>query len=71
MDSAQGDRQSRHQRDSTLAFGLSAAEAGTIDPSETAITLPDAIHFVPWSGGYSVLGCFGSHLEHPSECDEN
>lgn len=34
-----------------LAFRLSTAEAGMIDPSETSVTLPDAIHFVPWSGG--------------------
>jgi hypothetical protein len=27
-----------------------AAQAGKIDPSQTAITLPDAVQWVPWSG---------------------
>jgi hypothetical protein len=27
-----------------------AAQAGKIDPSETAVTLPDAMQWVPWSG---------------------
>jgi hypothetical protein len=27
------------------------AHASKIDPSETAVTLPDALEFVPWSGG--------------------
>ena len=34
-----------------FALGVTSAEAGRIDPAETAVTLPDAIHFVPWSGG--------------------
>jgi hypothetical protein len=39
-----------------LALGETAAGATTIDPSETAVTLPDAIKFVPWSGGPSDSG---------------
>ena len=41
-----------------LPFGLSgkAALAGSLDPSQTAITLPDAIHFVPWSGAPAHSG---------------
>lgn len=31
-------------------FSERAAFASKINPSETIITLPDAIHFVPWSG---------------------
>ena len=34
-----------------LALTTTPAKAGEINPSETAVTLPDAIHFVPWSGG--------------------
>jgi hypothetical protein len=34
-----------------LALRAASAEAGVIDPSQTAVTLPDAVHFVPWSGG--------------------
>ena len=34
-----------------LALGTTEAEAGMIDPSETAVTLTDSIPFVPWSGG--------------------
>jgi hypothetical protein len=33
-----------------LAMGGAKAQAGKLDPSETAITLPDAIEWVPWSG---------------------
>ena len=33
-----------------VALSGKAALAGSLDPSETAITQPDAIHFVPWSG---------------------
>src|SRR4029077_5836845 len=33
-----------------FAMAATAAQAGKIDPSETAITLPDAIQWVPWSG---------------------
>jgi hypothetical protein len=32
-----------------LGFSGKAALASMLDPSETIITLPDAIHFVPWS----------------------
>jgi hypothetical protein len=32
-----------------LALGLTRAEAGMIDLSETAVTLPDAIRFVTWA----------------------
>ena len=39
-----------------LALGLSTAEASVIDPAETAVTLPDAIRFVPWSGGPAGSG---------------
>jgi len=39
-----------------LALGLNSAEAGIIDPAETAVTLPDAIRFVPWSGGAAGSG---------------
>ena len=39
-----------------LALGLTRAEAGMIDLSETAVTLPDAIRFVPWSGGPAGSG---------------
>jgi hypothetical protein len=34
-----------------LALKTSAAHASKIDPSETMVTLPDALKFVPWSGG--------------------
>jgi len=34
-----------------LAQLMDSAKAGMIDPSETAVTLPNDIHFVPWSGG--------------------
>ena len=33
-----------------LAMGGAKAQAGKLDPFETAITLPDAIEWVPWSG---------------------
>lgn len=33
-----------------LAMAGSSARAGGIDPSQTAITLPDAMKWVPWSG---------------------
>ena len=33
----------------TLAIAA-AAQAGRIDPSQTVITLPDAMKWVPWSG---------------------
>jgi hypothetical protein len=33
-----------------VVFSEKAAFASEIDPSETTITLPDTIHFVPWSG---------------------
>jgi hypothetical protein len=33
-----------------LAMAATAAQAGKIDPSQTAITLPDAVQWVPWSG---------------------
>jgi hypothetical protein len=37
----------------SLPFALSGktAQASNIDPSQTTVTLPDAIKFVPWSGG--------------------
>jgi hypothetical protein len=38
------------------ALKTRAAHAGTIDPSETAVTLPDAIKFIPWSGGPAGSG---------------
>src|SRR2546425_2925997 len=31
-----------------LVMGGAAARAGRIDPSQTAITLPDAMKWVPW-----------------------
>jgi hypothetical protein len=34
-----------------LALKTNAAHASKIDPSETMVTLPDALKFVPWSGG--------------------
>ena len=34
-----------------LTLKVSAAHASKIDPSETAVTLPDVLEFVPWSGG--------------------
>jgi hypothetical protein len=33
-----------------FAMAGAAAQAGKIDPSETAVTLPDAMQWVPWSG---------------------
>jgi hypothetical protein len=39
-----------------LALRTSAAQAGKIDPSETTVTLPDALKFVPWSGGPAGSG---------------
>ena len=39
-----------------LALKASAAHAGKIDASETAVTLPDAIKFIPWSGGPAGSG---------------
>jgi hypothetical protein len=33
-----------------FAMAATAAQAGTIDPSQTAITLPAAVQWVPWSG---------------------
>jgi len=39
-----------------FALGLTNAEASTIIPSETAVTLPDNIRFVPWSGGPAGSG---------------
>jgi hypothetical protein len=42
----------------SLPFALTGppAQASKIDPSETAVTLPDGISFVPWSGGPSGSG---------------
>jgi hypothetical protein len=34
-----------------LVLKTGAARAGKIDPSGTTVTLPDALKFVPWSGG--------------------
>ena len=34
-----------------LALATTPAKAGEINPLETAVTLPDAIRFLPWSGG--------------------
>jgi hypothetical protein len=39
-----------------LVLKTNAAQAGTIDPSETTVTLPDAMEFVPWSGGPAGSG---------------
>jgi hypothetical protein len=39
-----------------LALKTSAANASKIDPSETMVTLPDALKFVPWSGGPAGSG---------------
>jgi hypothetical protein len=39
-----------------LALKTGAARASQIDPSETAVTLPDAIKFIPWSGGPAGSG---------------
>jgi hypothetical protein len=33
-----------------LPLGLSEAEASSIDPTETAITLPDAMRWTSWQG---------------------
>jgi hypothetical protein len=33
-----------------FAMAATAAQAGTIDPSQTAIILPAAVQWVPWSG---------------------
>jgi len=33
-----------------FAMAATAAQAGKIDPSQTAITLPAAVQWVPWSG---------------------
>ncbi|HTT82186.1 MAG TPA: cupin domain-containing protein [Rhizomicrobium sp.] len=35
----------------SLPLGMGSARASAINPSETTVTLPDAIQFVPWSGG--------------------
>src|SRR4029453_7006507 len=32
-----------------LAMAATAAQAGKIDPSQTAITLPDAMRWIPWT----------------------
>ena len=51
-----------------LALSGAAAQAGTLDPSQTAITLPDAMKFVPWSGapphGGETAALYGG-LEQP------
>ena len=39
-----------------LVLKTSAARASQIDPAETAVTLPNAIKFVPWSGGPAGSG---------------
>jgi hypothetical protein len=39
-----------------LVLKTSTAHASKIDPSETAVTLPDALKFVPWSGGPAGSG---------------
>jgi hypothetical protein len=39
-----------------LALAAATAKAGVINPSETAVTLPDAIRFLPWSGGPAGTG---------------
>jgi hypothetical protein len=39
-----------------LAFSETSAFASEIDPSETVITLPDAIHFESWSGAPAHSG---------------
>jgi hypothetical protein len=39
-----------------LAAAGTAAQAGRLNPAETAITLPDAIRFVAWSGAPSHSG---------------
>jgi hypothetical protein len=39
-----------------LALGFGTAGASVIDPAETAVTLPDAIRFLPWSGGPAGSG---------------
>jgi hypothetical protein len=39
-----------------FALKTSAAHANKIDPSETTVTLPEALKFVPWSGGPAGSG---------------
>src|ERR1700745_213176 len=39
-----------------LALKTNAAHASEIDPSETMVTLPDALKFVPWSGAPAGSG---------------
>jgi hypothetical protein len=39
-----------------FALKPSAAHANKIDPSETTVTLPEALKFVPWSGGPAGSG---------------
>ena len=39
-----------------LVLKTSAARASQIDPAESAVTLPDAIKFVPWGGGPAGSG---------------
>lgn len=39
-----------------LILKTNAAHARKIDPSETAVTLPDALKFAPWSGGPAGSG---------------
>jgi hypothetical protein len=39
-----------------LVFRTSAAHASKVDPSKTAVTLPDKLRFVPWSGGPAGSG---------------
>jgi len=34
----------------TFAMARTAAQASTIDPTQTIIILPDAMRWVPWSG---------------------
>jgi hypothetical protein len=39
-----------------LVFRTSAAHASKVDPSKTAVTLPDKLRFVPWNGGPAGSG---------------
>jgi hypothetical protein len=39
-----------------LVLRTSTAQAGNVDPLETTVTLPDALKFVPWSGGPAGSG---------------
>jgi len=48
-----------------LAMAGSAAQAGRIDPSQTVITLPDAMKWVPWTGLPSHSGEMVAVLRRP------